>query len=163
MIASGPDVVRGYIDQAMRDLLPGKFDSLEARVQLLAIAGQESAFEHRRQIGGPARGLWQFEPGGGVHEVLVNPRVRLHTMAVCLLCGIAPTRVGVYLALAGDDVFAAAIARLYLYTDNKPLPPADLGSVLEAWDAYVAPWFPGDPAPDRWPRNHQIALEIYAA
>lgn len=151
----------GYIDQAFDNLLPRKFASLDAAVQLLAICGQESNFEHRRQIGGPARGLWQFEQGGGVHAVLVDSKVRLHTRAVCLLRGIAPTEADIYLALALDDVFAAAIARLYLFTDRQPLPEASVESVLTAWNAYLAPWYPGKPDEDRWPRNHQLALEAY--
>ena len=50
-----PDI----LDPAAK-LLPG-MDSAKARVMLLAIGLQESRFEHRRQIGGPARGFWQFE------------------------------------------------------------------------------------------------------
>src|SRR5690606_12018619 len=45
-------------------LLPEPDSSREARAMLLAIALQESRFMHRRQIGGPARGYWQFEVGG---------------------------------------------------------------------------------------------------
>lgn len=47
-------------------LLPAKIDSSAARCQILAIGLHESRFLHRRQIGGPARGLQQFEQGGGV-------------------------------------------------------------------------------------------------
>ena len=38
-----------------------RVQSPEAEVLLLAIATQESALRHRTQVGGPARGHWQFE------------------------------------------------------------------------------------------------------
>src|SRR5690606_35531315 len=53
-------------------LLPSRMDSDRATVMLLAIGLQESRFEHRRQIKGPARGFWQFERGGGVRGVMTH-------------------------------------------------------------------------------------------
>ena len=44
-------------------LLPERMRTDQAKVMLLAIGLQESRFVHRRQIGGPARGFWQFEDG----------------------------------------------------------------------------------------------------
>ncbi|MCV6902125.1 MAG: hypothetical protein NTT76_05400, partial [Achromobacter xylosoxidans] len=44
-------------------LLPAGMDTQAAHVMLLAIGLQESRFTHRQQIGGPARGFWQFEKG----------------------------------------------------------------------------------------------------
>jgi hypothetical protein len=41
------------------------YDSPKARMMLLVIGLQESRFEHRRQIGGPAVSFWQVEEGGG--------------------------------------------------------------------------------------------------
>lgn len=52
------------------ELLPAKMDTPKARVMMLAIGMQESRFEHRKQIGGPARGFFQFEEAGGVRGVL---------------------------------------------------------------------------------------------
>ena len=69
------------LEQVMRDavrpalaLLPAAMNTPQARCMLLAIGLQESRFVHRRQIGGPARGFWQFERGtrtsrGGVWGV----------------------------------------------------------------------------------------------
>ena len=48
-----------------------RVDSPEAEVLLLAIATQESALRHRTQVGGPARGYWQFERGGGLAGIMV--------------------------------------------------------------------------------------------
>ena len=53
-------------------LLPPAMDTPDARVLLLAIGLQESKFSHRLQIGGPARGYWQFEQGGGVRGVRLS-------------------------------------------------------------------------------------------
>jgi hypothetical protein len=52
-------------------MLPAKLDTLLARRHMLAITLQEADGVHRFQVlaggkKGPARGLWQFEEGGGV-------------------------------------------------------------------------------------------------
>ena len=57
---------------------------------LLAIGLQESRLTHRRQIGGPARGLWQFERGGGVAGVLRHAASRDHALSVCDARRVAP-------------------------------------------------------------------------
>lgn len=62
--------VRDNLIPAAARLLPGVAFTPEAKVMLLAIGLQESRFEHRRQIKGPARGFWQFEAGGGTAGVL---------------------------------------------------------------------------------------------
>ena len=54
----------GPIYKATCALLPTKLDSPEAKAMLIAIAMQESRWDERRQIHGPARGFWQFEFGG---------------------------------------------------------------------------------------------------
>ena len=76
------------LEQVMRDavrpalaLLPAAMNTPQARCMLLAIGLQESRFVHRRQIGGPARGFWQFERGtrtsrGGVWGCTCTTRQR---------------------------------------------------------------------------------------
>jgi len=103
-------------------MLPERMTSLAAERQLIAIGLQESRLTHRRQIGGPARGLWQFERGGGVRGVLMHPASRSHALIVCTLRNVAPTATAVYAALEHDDVLAAAFARLLLWTDPQALP-----------------------------------------
>src|SRR5262245_34653406 len=44
----------------------------EARVIMMAIAGQEGNWQYRQQIGGPAHSFWQFEEYGGVQGVLTH-------------------------------------------------------------------------------------------
>ncbi len=77
-------------------LLPATMDTPAARVMLLAIGLQEGRFMHRRQIGGPARGFWQFEKGtrasrGGVWGVFLHAASRDHLATLCKsgcdLCG----------------------------------------------------------------------------
>ena len=71
-------------------LLPDKMDSKEARVMMLAIGLQESRLTYRVQVSqlmpsmkGPARGLWQFERGGGCVGVLTNNATRDQAKKVC--------------------------------------------------------------------------------
>ncbi|ASL27341.1 hypothetical protein [Azotobacter chroococcum] len=129
-------------------LLPARMNSPQAEALLLAIGLQESSLIHRRQVGGPARGLWQFEQGGGVRGVLLHPLSRPHALAVCEARGIAPVPSAVYAVLEHDDILAAAFARLLLWTDPAPLP--EVGEVANGWDYYQRTWRPGKPHRDRW-------------
>jgi hypothetical protein len=129
-------------------LLPTKMDSDKARLMLLAIGLQESRFEHRRQIGGPARGFWQFEKGGGVRGVLTHQATKWIAIDVCRERGVDPTESAVYPALEKDDLLACAFARLLLYTDPRPLPAP--GYVAAAWDYYIRNWRPGKPHRQTW-------------
>src|SRR4051794_10226049 len=52
---------------------PAAVSSDRLRVELAAIAGQETGWSARRQVGGPARSYWQMESMGGVHGVLTHP------------------------------------------------------------------------------------------
>lgn len=134
-------------------LLPARFDSREARVLMLAIALQESNLAHRKQVGGPAMGLWQFEQGGGVHGVLNHAASRLYARSVCLLRAVAPNDGDLYRALSHDDLLACAMARLLLWTDTDALPK--IGDVEGAWDYYLRNWRPGKPHPETW-RSHYL-------
>ena len=59
-----PDYLRAHVLPAAYAVLPKAMQSPAATAMLIAIALQESKCCHRRQLGGPARGLWQFELGG---------------------------------------------------------------------------------------------------
>lgn len=138
-------------------LLPAKMDTKEARVMLLAIGGQESNLQDRRQIAGPARGLWQFERGGGTHGVLVHPATAVLATKVCTARNVKPDAAIVWAEFEHDDILAAAFARLLLWTDPRPLP--EIGDQEGAWRLYLRTWRPGKPHPDRWPGNYRNALE----
>lgn len=138
-------------------LLPSEMDTPQARVILMAIAYQESALQHRRQVRGPARGYWQFEEGGGVKGVLTHPASRKHIRGVlaALNYGSAPTPAACHAAVEHNDILAAAFARLLLWTDAEPLPLDEHG----AWNLYLRTWRPGKPHPDKWAQNYQKAKE----
>ncbi|WP_325435970.1 hypothetical protein [Pseudomonas nitroreducens] len=151
------DVRRSIIEPALL-LLPAKMESPQAVVMLLAIGLQESHFEYRRQLGnGPARSFWQMERGGGVHGVLRHPISAKIAANICAIRGVEPNDQAVWEAIERDDVLAACMARLLLYTDPLRLPA--LGDSAGAWDLYLRVWRPGKPRPAEWPENYAAALE----
>lgn len=145
------------INQAL-SLLPKHMDSPQARVMLLAIGLQESRFAYRRQIGdGPAKGFWQFERGGGVKGCINHPASAPHLRNLCEIRGVDCTPQAVWNAIEADDVLAAGLARLLLWTDPKPLPA--LGDADGAYNCYVRIWRPGKPKPNTWPEFYRAAVE----
>lgn len=141
-------------------LLPAAMDTPEVRVMLLAIGLQESRLVHRRQIGGPARGFWQFEKGtrasrGGVWGVYLHAASKGHLAALCKVRSVACDPDAIYAALEYDDVLAAGVARLLLWTDPKALPA--IGDADAAWALYLRTWRPGKPKPDSWPDLYRQA------
>lgn len=142
-------------------LLPARMGTDEARCMLLAVGLQESRFVYRRQIGGPARGFWQFEKGtrasrGGVWGVYLHAASRDHLALLCQARSVACDPDAVYAALEYDDVLAAGVARLLLWTDPRALPP--VGETAAAWALYLRTWRPGKPWPDSWSGLYQQAV-----
>ena len=124
------------------NLLPVKMAGKEARLMLLAIQLQEDPQQLRRQMGGgPARGLWQFEKGGGVSGVLNHPSSKAEAHRISELRQVIPTPADVWPNLESDDVLAAVFARLLLWTDPAKLPA--IGEVRQAFDLYLRTWRPG--------------------
>lgn len=150
------EVRNGLLAEALL-LLPAKMTSPQAEVMLLAIGLQESRFEHRRQIGGPARGFWQFERGG-VRGVLKHKLTAGISAVICADRGVPPNEQDVQETLERDDVLAAAFARLLLYTDPAALPA--LGECAKAWDYYLRTWRPGKPHRRTWDALYAQALEV---
>lgn len=131
-------------------LLPSRFTSNAARIQLYATSRQENPDRHPRQLikkggilvpEGPAAGDYQFEKGGGVIGVLTHATVKQLTAQVCRTRGVAPTVDGIYAAIQADAPLAAALARLLYWTDPKPLPVA--GDSEGAFALYLRTWRPG--------------------
>lgn len=151
------------------DILPPNMRSQKATVMVLAICLQESRFKHRYQIvqgrpgvKGPARGFAQFELGteksrGGVWGVYLHYASRPHLKVVCEKLGIKFEPRAIWEALETNDVLAAAVARLLLYTDPHSLP--ELGSAGAAWNLYIRTWRPGKPHPQTWAGLYAQALE----
>lgn len=146
------------VEAVLTHLLPSKFDSVAARVQILANGYQESKFLTRQQQGGPARSYWQMEQGGGIHGVLTSPATHAYAKSVCGLLAVAPVESEVYAAFAlpQGDRLACAFARLILWADPQPLPA--VGDQQAAWECYLRNWRPGKPRPDDWPVSYRIAL-----
>ncbi|TGP43484.1 hypothetical protein EN871_16900 [bacterium M00.F.Ca.ET.228.01.1.1] len=155
------DVIERAVAPALA-ILPTEMDTPEARVMLLAIGLQESRFSARQQLGGgPARGFWQCEQGsaktrGGVWGFYLHPASRYWISVLCRARGVAFDPVAIYGALDKDDVLAAGVARLGLFTDPKPLPSID--DVNGSWALYQRVWRPGKPKPDTWPALHAQAV-----
>lgn len=148
-------------------LLPSLPWDNRAGVVLLANAMQESDLANRVQMGGgPARGLWQMELGGGVHGVMTHPASSKLAGQLLARRGVPQTERSAYLALAGDDLLACGFARLLLWTDAKPLP--DLGDSDGAFAYYLRLWRPGAytrgteaqraEIATRYARNYDVAL-----
>lgn len=156
------EIIRAAITPALQ-LLPGGMDTPQARVMLLGIGLQESGFEHRRQMGnGPARSFWQFEPGtrasrGGVWGVYLHDASRFWLERLCAARNVQFLPDVIYHAIENDDVLAASVARLMLFTDPRRLP--DLDDVVGSWDLYARVWRPGKPRPKEWAGNHAKALQ----
>lgn len=149
------DVVRSM--QALEMWTGIKSDD-RALVMLMAIAGQESAWAHRKQIGGPARSYWQFEKGGGVAGVLSHPATKGAIKAVCTKLDIPCETATVYEAMAWCDPLAATMARLLLWSDPRALPAA--GEQDAAWEYYLRNWRPGMPHPQSWAGRYAVAMEL---
>jgi len=153
-------LIHAHILPAALSLLPPEMDTPEARAILLAIGLQESRFEHRRQGGGPARGFWQFELGGGVQGVANHQATDAHLVsALCALRYNALTSAqGVYEAIEHNDLLACVCARLLLWTVPARLPRREEHAM--GWAAYLAGWRPGRPHPTTWAGYYAHAWEL---
>jgi hypothetical protein len=152
---------------------------------MLAIQKQEDPEERRYQVvrrteatakenivgpktaKGPARGLWQFELGGGVKGVCEHPATRQYAFDAC-----QRFEIPFYACWAEqerNDVLAACFARLLLWSDSKPLPK--ITDAEGAFDLYLRTWRPGaytrgdqsqkDALRNKFMRNHAAArLEL---
>ena len=161
-----PDTLIDIVIEPALGLLPAKMDTPEARAMLIAIALQESGLAARVQIldagkpwwvsrPGPARGLWQFERGGGVAGVLGHPDTQPIVYPILdELLYPADAHI-IHEALANNDVLATIFARLLLWSLPRPLPKR--GDEAESWRQYMAAWRPGKPHPSTWSANYTMA------
>lgn len=147
-------------------LLPPRMDTPAARAMVIAIALQESRFEERRQLLddgkiGAARGLWQFELGGGITGVLSHPATRAHVRRVLEeLRYHDPSPEACYAAVEHNDVLAAVFARLNLWWLPGRLPHVDEPN--KGWAQYLDAWRPGKPREHTWDGNFVRAWSIVA-
>lgn len=130
----------------------------KASVITMTCAGQESRWEHRRQLGigqyHPqsigARGYWQFEStwGGPVALNDVMQKTPRQLAAICACLEIPTDELSLYEAVAWNDTLACALARLLLWIDPRPLP--EIGDKDASWNYYLRGWRPGAPHPETW-------------
>lgn len=167
------DLLLQVIRPALK-FLPLAMTSEKAEVLLIAISGQEANFEHRWQVvdrkkpekRGPARGLWQFElgkkgTGAGVWGVFEHAASRYWLAQVCKMRAVPFDARSIWLALEDDDLLAACVARLLLFTDPKALP--EVSDADGAWKLYrYRTWRPGKPHPEKWVRYHTTARRAVA-
>jgi hypothetical protein len=159
------DQIVHHIIPAAYSVLPRVMQSPKATAQLLAIGLIESGFRERRQLGGgPARGFWSFERGGGVKGVVTHPDTR-DALRVALVAlryekDIGQT-VALYQHVEHNDVLACVFARLLLWTVPARLPGrADYD---ESWRQYMESWRPGRPHRAAWNANFDQAWSIVTA
>lgn len=147
------DYVYKVVIPATMQLLPEKMDSPSARVMLLAIGLQETRFEWRHQIGGPAHGFWQFEKGGGVRGVrgYIFSHAETKELAKRTLLRIGykdATEEERFIAIEHNDILACMFARLLLWTHPDTL--AKEGEHRVGWVQYLDTWRPGKPHRETW-------------
>ena len=135
-------------------LLPPKMsENLSAVLVLLTATHlQEAPNQEQCQITnsktpghcGPARGIFQFERGGGVRGVFTHSSSKSHLIAALSALGIPATVDAVFDELRKDgdhDKLDVILARLLYWTDSRPLPK--MGDVFGAFDYYLRNWRPG--------------------
>lgn len=150
------DFIHNGVFPAAFAFLSPRMDTPEARAMLLAIGYQESGFAHRKQVGGPARGFFQFEEGGGVLGVLGHVATKPIIDRILPVLVVRPWEC--YEALEQNDVLACIFARLLLWTHPHALPRRNEPAI--AWAQYLDTWRPGKPHREVWDGNLQRAWEI---
>jgi hypothetical protein len=134
-------------------------NSIPAKAMLLAIGLQESRFEDRTQMeGGPARGFWQFERGGGVFGVLGHPATKARIASVLQTMGYNLKTATSHEAIEHNDILACVFARLLLWTHPDPLPVR--GDVSGSWSYYTSCWRPGKPHREMWDAHYNRAWKL---
>jgi hypothetical protein len=152
-------IVLTAIRTALTDYLPDRMDTVSARLMMLAIQKHEDPEERRYQLvkrteataqenivgpksaKGPARGLWQFEQGGGVKGVLNHPTAGRYLHDICDRLDVIPDPKHCWHAIEFDDALAACFARLLLWSDPGKLP--GINDADAAFALYLRTWRPG--------------------
>ena len=150
------DLFIRFIVPAAYSLLPERMHSPAATAFLLTAGLQESRFEHRRQIRGPARSFFQFE-SIGVWGVLEHAHAGpiLREALTQLRYNPDSSAAEVHAAMEHNDILATCVARCLLWTDPRPLPSKD--DPVQSWLVYLATWRPGKPHPQTWSDHYAIA------
>ena len=146
------------IARALKHPAAGKLAAPAARAMLLAIGLQESRFEHRKQIRGPALSFYQAESGGGFRGILSHRLADRIAREVLLRTGYGEPDESDFYALEDNDIVATSGARLLLWTHPKPLPGAE--DTEYAWQYYRDTWRPGRPHRETWDDFYEQAWDV---
>jgi hypothetical protein len=154
------DYICWFAIPAAYSLLPDEMQSAEATAIVLAIGLQESKFQYRHQVGGPALGFWQFEAGGGVRGVLQHRMTRPIIASVLRSLQYDPgiDEKHAHALLEHNDTLAASFARLLLWTSPQRLYGPNETEL--AWDLYMETWRPGKPHHATWESNYKEAWRL---
>lgn len=152
-----PEIFHDYVMLPALDFfLPHKYNTVQARAMVLAIALQESELKHRRQTRGPARSFFQFEKAG-ISGVLTHSASRPDALEVCRMLGYRPVTSEIYEAIEHNDMLAVCFARLLLWTLPHRLPQENESGM--AWAQYMDAWRPGKPRGETWAANFEKSWE----
>lgn len=154
-----PFTAFGPVYKAVCALLPESMDSPEAKAMMFAIPMQESRWDERRQIGGPARGFAQFELNGVIgvlNHAASQPLIR--AVLDRLDYDYAPATS--YTAIEHNDVLAIAYMRCLLWTVPWALPKR--GDYDGSWKQYIFAWRPGAPHRHTWNACYDKAWSMIA-
>jgi hypothetical protein len=145
-----PSVIHDLILNPLFSVLPATMTTDSARAMLLAIGLQESKFKYRRQVRGPAMGFWQFETAGIIGVMTHHASVEYAESLLGMLV-IENQDAVIYRAVQYNDLLAAGLARLLLWTLPHALP--ERGDAQGAWEQYLEAWRPGRPHKETWETN----------
>jgi hypothetical protein len=135
-----------------------RFDSVEARAFILAVALQESGCVARTQRdGGPAKSFWQFEKIG-VRGLIANERTRLQLRDATLLLQVEFDLDAIHRAIEFNDLLAMACARLLIAQHPAALPRR--ADAEGAWQQYLSLWRPGIPRRSTWDAYYEWAWQV---
>jgi hypothetical protein len=139
------------LEEIARDLkhrAAGKLAVPYAKPALLAIGLQESRFEHRKQIRGPALSFWQAESGGGFRGILFHTATKDVARDLLQKMAYGEPDDSDFQAIEHNDILACCGARLLLWTHPDKLP--GIGEPERAWQMYLDTWRPGKPHESTW-------------
>jgi len=137
--------------------LPAAMNTQQSRLMLMAIAGQESGWANRTQVGGPARGFWQFDMTA-ILDILAHPVCGPLAISACAMWDVPADPTTIYEAIAWHDPLACHMARLLLLADPAALPAID--DAADAYACYTRNWRPGVERPEAWPAIYAQALAL---
>lgn len=137
-----------FYNSILAPIAPVLLDTPKSRCLMLAIAGHESGWNTRLQIGGPARSFWQIEENGALADVMAHERAHLVLAEICDELCIPLTSNIIFEALAWNDTLAYTVARLTLLIDPMPLPA--VGDAAGSYAYYLRNWRPGKVNAPSW-------------